>query len=179
MQRLAVEPEGAAGYPKVPGKSRCRRGDAAMRHIPIKTRISIAHNENINQGHQTDQTEARDGSAKLVALCPTTRSSAKCRRRRPAESTLCPWKIQHRQNTTQTATIARKASDTILVNTEKKEKSYAAWLWSQRASQGTQKYPKCGRYRRGDAAMRHIPVQTRIPIAHNEKINGDSSDRSN
>ena len=48
-----------------------------MRHMPVQTHMSIAHNDNINQIHQNDQIEAHGESAKQVTLCPTTPKQCK------------------------------------------------------------------------------------------------------
>ena len=46
-----------------------RYGDAAHANT---NDISIAHSDNINQGHQTDETKTYSGSVTQVSLCPTT-----------------------------------------------------------------------------------------------------------
>ena len=72
MERLAVEPEGVAGYPNVPEMWPISPDDTAMGHIPIQTRIQRAHDENINQRRQADQTDAYGGWPKRMQHRSTT-----------------------------------------------------------------------------------------------------------
>jgi hypothetical protein len=143
-----------------------------MRQMPIHTHIQMNHNDNINQRHQADQTEACSGSVKQIKLCPTAPNQYKMQGADDRQKVRSARrKIQHRQNTPQTATIARNASDTMIVNAEQRKQSHTASLQNQRAPQGTQKCPKCGQFRRFDTAMRHIPIQTHTSIAYYENIN--------